>query len=139
MLWKIVTSVISFFSALFRLLQGFFGWVIDKTWALFLAIVTPLLSLFWSLLDTFKSWMLSVAGLELSDQNLSKSFADIINSCISSLISGDSVFSHVAADIVDIVNLGTFISSVLVVVLPVLIAVFTYRVVKSWVPTVSGG
>lgn len=138
MLWKIIDSIISFFSVLFRLLQSFFSWVVDKTWALFLAIVSPLLGLFWSLLDTFKQWMISVSGLEVNDENLAKGFADIINDTISNLVSGDSVFSQVAADILDAVNIGQFLTSVLFVVVPVLFAVFTYRLVKSWVPTVSG-
>ena len=139
MIWRIVDSVLTFFVTLFRLLQGFFSWIVEKTWALFLAIVTPLLGLFWSMLDTFKQWMMSVAGIETEGQDVAKSFADCINDVIRSLVSGDSFISQLCADVLEMLNIGQFVTMVLAVIFPVLLGVLTYRLVKSWVPTVSGG
>lgn len=139
MIWRIVDSILTFFVTLFRLLQGFFSWIVEKTWALFLAIVTPILGLFWSLLDTFKQWMFSVAGIESEGENVAVSFADCINQVIRSLVSGDSFVSQLCADVLEMLNIGQFVTMVLAVIFPVLLAVLTYRLVKSWVPTVSGG
>lgn len=138
MIWRIVDSVLTFFVTLFRLLQGFFSWIVEKTWALFLAIVTPLITLFWQLIDLFKQWMYSVLGLDVSGGDVAKSFADCINDLLSNLITGDGFIVLLMRDIVEILNLGQFVTMVLGVVFPVLLAVLTYRLVKSWVPTVAG-
>lgn len=141
MLSNIISRIFSFFTMLFGVFQAFIGWAANHAWALVLSIVSPLMGLFWAVWDWIQSavvgWAIDLTG---ADDSLD-SFGDAVNGILSASIygvSGGGTVAQMFADIVDVLNFGSFVTYFVSIVCPAALVVLTYRFVKSWLPSVSG-
>lgn len=141
MLGNIIGRIFSFFTMLFGVLQAFIAWGANHVWALVLAIASPALALFWKIWDWLQTAITGLA-LDLSGSNDTlDTFGDAVNSILQSAIYGVSdggTIAEMFADIIDVINFGAFVTYFGSIIVPVVMIVFTYRFVKSWIPTVSG-
>ena len=142
MLSNIISRIFGFFTMLFGVFQAFIAWGANHIWALVLAICSPLMAIFWSIWDWFQSaildWVVDVSGANDSLDT----FGDCVNQILTIGIYGVSnggTVAEMVADIVTVLNFGAFVPYFMVIVVPTALVVFTYRFVKSWVPTVAGG
>ena len=141
MLSNIIGRIFSFFTMLFGVFQAFIGWAANHAWALVLAIVSPVMGLFWAVWDWLQSAVKGLAFDLTSSQDVLDSFGDAVNGILTSSIfgvSGGGTIAQIFADIVDVLNFGAFVTYFMSIVVPVALIVLTYRFVKSWLPIVSG-
>ncbi len=141
MLSNVIGRIFSFFTMLFGVFQAFIGWAANHAWALVLAIVSPVLGLFWAVWDWLQTAIKGLSFDLTGKDDVLDSFGDAVNGILTSSIygvSGGGTFTQFFADIVDVLNFGAFVGYFMSIVVPVSLIVLTYRFVKSWVPTVSG-
>ena len=135
----IIDKIITFFTTITQALSWIFGFIFNHLWALFLTLFSILFSIISSIISTVKGWLLELVTPIESEYDFGSEISDVIDNAIMQWLPADSFVGSLSRDCLYVINLGSLISSILSIVFPVLLSVFTYRVIKSWIPTVSGG
>ena len=135
----LVDKIISLFSLGVQFLSWILSFLFNHLWALFVGIWTIIFSVFNAILDTLKGWLFSIVPpLEnLGDLNFGGALSDFIDRAILANF-GDDFVSSVGKDIFYCFSLGDFFVALSSIFIPTVIAVFVYRLVKSYIPTISG-
>lgn len=135
----VVNKLINFFSVMLSGISWLFAFISNHTWSLFITIWATVCGIFISIIKTIEGWIDAlVTPVDVSGGLLfGNSLSDVIDAAILSNL-GDDVISCCIKDLLYCLNFGAFFTALLSVFMPVLIAVFVYRLVKSWIPTVSG-
>lgn len=134
-----LNSLITAFSTVFQVFRLFFVWIFEHTWAFVLSIFVPLMSLFDKVCDTISSWLNDTLDAVFADSSYDfSSVFDAIDFFIQSFL-GDDFLSMILKDVIYFFNFAALVEKCLTVVVPLLLSCVIYKVVKSWIPTVSGG
>lgn len=135
----IVNKIINFLGLM---LQGI-SWVItflaNHLWALFSFVFGVVCSLWTALVDTVSGWINKLVDPVSisSDLNFGSSLSDTVDKVIISNLGNDAL-STVCKDLIYGFNIGAFFTALIGIFIPVVLSIFIYRLVKSWIPTVSG-
>lgn len=135
----IVTKLINFFSVMLHGISWLFAFISNHTWALFVTIWATICGIFTSIINTIERWVDAiVTPVDVSGGLLfGNCLSDVIDAAILKNL-GEDVISCCVKDLLYCLNFGSFFTSMVSIFLPVVISVFVYRLVKSWIPTVSG-
>lgn len=138
-MWEsLLNSIISAFTVVFQVFRMFFVWIFEHTWAFVCAIFVPIMTLFKTVISTVNEWISGTLDNIFGSSEYS--YSDIFDSLDYLLQSGlgDDFLSMILKDCIYVLNLSDLVESVLVIVVPLLLSCIVYKVVKSWIPTVSG-
>lgn len=135
---EILNSILKAFTVVFQVFKTFFVWIFDHTWAFILAIFLPLMELFNSIIDTVNKWISGTLDSVFGDE--SYSFSTIFEAIDGLVMSafGDDFLSMICKDVIYVFNFSSFIEGCVTLVVPLLLSCIIYKVVKSWIPTLSG-
>lgn len=135
---EILNSILKAFTVVFQVFKTFFVWIFDHTWAFILAIFLPLMELFDSILDTVNKWISGTLDSVFGDEVYS--FSDIFDALDGLVMScfGDDLASTICKDVIYVFNFSSFVENCVSLVIPLLLSCIIYKVVKSWIPTLSG-
>ena len=131
-----LNSIIKSFTVVFQVFRMFFVWIFEHTWAFIVAIFLPLIKLFDTIVETVNSWLTTLDNVFTSEYSFSSVF-DLVDQLIQSFFR-DDIMSMIAKDCIYVFNFGGLFSSVFQICIPLLMSCLIYKVVKSWIPTVSG-
>lgn len=114
------------------------GWLFNNLWAALIALCSAwfaVLGWFWGVV---LDWVFDTVGMpELGDgwgavsRGLNQVFARMLP------VQGGA-FSELGEVVFRLLSFGGFLQGFCLVFLPVMVGIFTYRLVKSWIPTVAG-
>lgn len=138
-MWEsFLNALITAFSTVFQVFRMFFVWIFEHTWAFVLSIFLPIMGLVDKVIETLTYWLNdTLEGVFTDSEYDFTSVFDAIDYFIQSFL-GDDFLSMILKDIVYIFNFSSFVEKVLTVIVPLLLSCVIYKVVKSWIPTVSG-
>lgn len=135
---EILNTILRAFAVVFQVFKGFFVWIFDHTWAFVLSIFLPLMKLINTVIETVKNWLGDTIDSVFGESSYSfDSFFDLIDSAIINLF-GDDIASMIFKDVIYVFNFSSFVENCVTLVIPLLLSCIIYKVVKSWIPTVSG-
>lgn len=118
-------------SSLFWFFSSSLGGAIALSTSVFGAII--------GLIAVIKSWIMSLVPLPIKEEasySFGNSFGDYFDSQIVDKL-GDDLMSSVFKDVLYIVQIGELINLIVTIFIPFLISIFLYKLIKSWIPTLS--
>lgn len=138
MFTSLLNKVMDFFTVSFTVLRFLFAWIFDHFWAFVLAIFAPIVVVWRALIDRLNNWMFANLQVEgVANYDWSDSF-DYIDQVITSWLPQNSLLGMMGSDALYVLNLSGFASSVVKYLMPILLSCMVYKLVKSFIPTISG-
>lgn len=137
MFTTLLNKVMDFFTVSFSVLRFLFEWIFNHFWAFILAIFTPVVAVWRALIERLNNWMFAKLSLEgMGEYDWSTAF-DYIDHLISSFLP-KNLLGMIGADAIYVLNLSAFAESVVKYLMPILFSAILYKLVKSFIPTISG-
>lgn len=135
---RFLNVIIGAFSVFYQVIKVLFTWIFEHTWSFVIALFFPLIGLFNSLTDLITFLLNDVLENIWSGSSYQFSTCwDAIDAILQSFL-GDSFLAMILKDVIYVFNFGAFIENCFEIVIPLLINCLVYKVIKSWIPTVSG-
>lgn len=132
-----LNSILKAFSVVFQVFKTFFVWIFEHTWAFILSIFIPIMNFVDMVIETVTGWIQSTLDSVFADSSYSfEGCFDAIDAIIIDCF-GNDLASQICKDVIYVFNFSKFIENCFTVVIPLLLSCIIYKVVKSWIPTVS--
>lgn len=137
MFTNLLNKVMDFFTVSFSVLRFLFEWIFNHFWAFALAIFTPVITLWNALIERLNNWMFARLSLEgVGEYEWSTAF-DYLDHLITSWLP-NNLLGMIGADAIYVLNLSAFAENVVKYLMPILLSAILYKLVKSFIPTISG-
>lgn len=134
---EFLNSILKAWAVVFQVFKSFFVWIFDHTWAFILSIFIPLMNFVDFLIETLTGWIQGTLDAVFADSQYSfDGCFDAVDAMMMNCF-GEDLASQICKDVIYVFNFSDFIESCFVVVIPLLLSCIIYKVVKSWIPTVS--
>ncbi len=137
MFTNLLNKVMDFFTVSFSVLRFLFEWLFNHFWAFVLAIFGPVVAVWKALIDRLNNWMFARLSLEgVGEYDWSTAF-DYIDQLITSCLP-NNLLGMMGSDAIYVLNLSAFAENVVKYLMPILLSAILYKLVKSFIPTISG-
>lgn len=134
----LLRGLVYLLSFLFRGLITSVSWLGTSTIGSFLTFGVSLFVILHSAVNWIKQMVMKFLPTPATsfELDLAYTFSDLFDSYFLTLL-GDDPFSMVVRDLLYVFNFGSLIDGIISIFLPFLLTVWSYKTVKSWLPTLS--